>query len=317
MTLPFVTVAVPVLNEAAHIDACLTALCSQSYLGPMEILVLDGGSSDETAQRAACYPEVTVLDNPGRTQAAALNLALGRAQGEVVVRVDGHCLVAPDYVDRCVDALISTGAAMVGGGMAPAGGEGFSGAVAAAMRTRLGIGTARFHRPDAPAGWVDTVYLGAFRAQTGRQVGGYDEAMVVNEDAEFAWRLRAHGGIWFDPTIRSTYQPRSGSVALARQFYRYGMGRVATAVRHPGSLSLRQLAAPGLILGLASPWRVPVVVGYGLALLTTVGMARRMPVRQALRVPLAVATMHLAWGLGFFVGLPRALATSIRTGHHG
>lgn len=307
MTGPSVTVAIPVLNEEDNIGTCLSKVMMQRYDGSISVLVVDGGSEDRTVQIARGFPGVVVLDNPDRTQAAGLNRGLAVAEGEVFVRVDARCLIASDYVASCVGALENTGAALVGGAMAPEGRGRFQAAVAAAMRCRLGVGTARFHRPDASAEWVDTVYLGACRTETIRSVGGYDQAWKTNEDAELAWRMRPHGGVWFDPSIRSVYQPRGTARALGRQFYRYGAGRARTVVCHPGSLSLRQLAAPLLLVGLLSPVRVAVAILY-LAVLVAARLAvRRAPTPVGRRVPLVVLIMHLAWGLGFLTGLPAGI----------
>src|SRR5688500_10594236 len=141
MTRPLVTVAIPVFNEALHIDACLDAVDAQTYGNVVEVLIVDGGSTDATREIVARRGgKVRLLHNPrrsalaarrggtgrllhtaGRSQAAALNVALAEARGEVFVRVDGHCTLAGDYVVRCVGALSATGAAMVGGAMNPQG----------------------------------------------------------------------------------------------------------------------------------------------------------------------------------------------------
>lgn len=323
---PRVTVAIPVLDEEEHIGTCLTAVTSQTYAGLIEVLVIDGGSRDRTVEMAERFRGVRVLHNPRRRQAAGLNEALAQARGEIVVRVDAHAVVAPDYLTRCVDALEGKGAAMVGGAINPVArreGRGFQAVVAAAMSSPVGIGTARFHRPSARAGWTDTVYLGAYHTQTARSVGGYDPSAAPNEDAEFAQRMRGHGGIWFDPAIRSTYGPRTGPTALARQFFSYGRARARTVVRHPRSLSPRQVAAPVLLLGLLSPWRVLVAAAYAVVLAAAVLTARKAPVRVAAMVPVAVAIMHLSWGTGFLIGLPSAIVHRIvegrpaqRGGHH-
>src|SRR5580692_11418246 len=63
--LPGVTVALPVLNEAAHIEGCLQAVMDQTYPRIVEILVIDGGSDDATREMAARFPGVRVVDNPG------------------------------------------------------------------------------------------------------------------------------------------------------------------------------------------------------------------------------------------------------------
>jgi succinoglycan biosynthesis protein ExoA len=301
MSSPTVSVVIPVLDEAEHIARTLASVDAQTYANIVEILVVDGGSTDDTVSIAARNPRVRVLDNPGRMQAAGLNIGLDAAVGAVIVRVDGHCQLASDYVERAVATLTRTGAAMVGGAMTPVGTTTRERSIAIAMSSRLGAGPARFH-VGGREGEVDTVYLGVFRRDLARQVGGYAEDVGVNEDAELAIRMAPHGGIWFDPAIRSTYAPRPGFTALARQFFRYGRSRAATVRRHPGSLRPRQLATPLLLAGLMSPWRGYVAAAY----LVVVGgralaeLPRAPEVAPALA--LALPTMHGSWALGFVVG---------------
>ena len=145
--------------------------------------MVDGRSTDDTRARATGYPRVRVLDNPARMQSAALNIGLHNAVGDIIVRVDGHCVIEPDYVARCVEALEQTGAAMVGGAMAPDASTPVQEGIAAAMASRFGAGPARFHVGGDP-GWVDTVYLGAYRRAAALAIGGYATDVGVNEDAE-------------------------------------------------------------------------------------------------------------------------------------
>ncbi|HEY1488119.1 MAG TPA: glycosyltransferase family 2 protein [Micromonosporaceae bacterium] len=301
--LPTVSVVVPTLDEIASIDGCLDAIAAQGYPGIVEVLVVDGGSSDGTVARCLARGDVEVLANPDRIQAAAINIALAHASGDVTVRVDGHCRIAPDYVERAVAAIESSGAAMVGGGMNPTATGAQRAGIAAAMRSRFGVGPARFHGEGEP-GWVDTVYLGVFRTNIARKVGGYDARMVANEDAEFAHRMARHGGIWFDPSIRSTYSPRSTLPAVARQFHRYGRYRARTVVWHPESLRPRQLAPVALVVGLVVlPRRrqlaalYAVVVAAATVLDGTGGPAERASFAGA------VPVMHLSWGAGFIRGV--------------
>jgi hypothetical protein len=220
----------------------------------------------------------------------------------VFVRVDGHCVLEPDYVDRCVETLSKRGAALLGGGMT-AEADGFvQRGIAVAMGSRFGAGPARFHR-DGEAGWVDTVYLGAFPTELGRRVGGYAEDVGVNEDAEFAIRIGQLGGIWYEPAIRSHYTPRRDLVGLARQFYRYGRSRALTVRRHPESLQPRQLAAPALLLALMSPWRKPVAAVYGAGVVARTVVETARDRRASVGFAASLPTMHLAWGTGFLVGL--------------
>ncbi|MDQ4097042.1 MAG: glycosyltransferase family 2 protein [Actinomycetota bacterium] len=304
---PTVTVAVPVLNEALHIGRCLQAIEAQTYPGPLEVLVVDGGSTDETRARVAGRrPGIRLLENRRRVQSAALNIALAQARGEIIVRVDGHCVIAPDYVQRCVDALERTGAAIVGGAMHPVGDGWRARGIAAAMMSPIGAGPARFH-VGGESGWVDTVYLGAFRTALARRVGGYREDWITNEDAEFAIRMRPHGGVWFDNTIRSTYTPRSSIRSVAHQFYRYGAGRARTVRCHPRALAPRQLVAPLLVGSVLSPFRRPVMLAYGTLLAAVGGHQLTRDAKSSPWMVMTLPAMHFAWGLGFLRGLSMGL----------
>jgi len=306
ITRPTVSVVIPTYNEEAHLARTLESIGRQTYRGIVEVLVADGQSTDETRMIARRFSSVEVVDNPGRIQSAGLNCALARVRGDIVVRVDGHCVLADDYIERCVEALAETGAAMVGGGMTPTptekGGASVQRGIAAAMASRVGAGPARFH-VGGPAGWVDTVYLGAYRAADARAIGGYAEDVGVNEDAEFAMRMRRRGGIWYDPEIRSTYVPRASYRALTKQFFRYGRSRVQTLQRHPDQVKLRQLAAPALVLGLLSTRRRPVAATYGALVLARASYELGRDPEGAAALAVALPVMHLSWGVGFLYGL--------------
>ena len=303
---PSVTVVVPTYNEQQHLQHTLQSIGAQTYGNIVEILVVDGRSTDATRRIAGEFESVRIVDNPDRIQAAGLNRALAVAQGEVVVRVDGHCVLADDYVQACVAALEETSAAMVGGGMIPAASMTrfpiTQRGIASAMGSRLGAGPARFHTGGS-AGWVDTVYLGAYRSADARAIGGYASDMAVNEDAEFAIRMRPRGGIWFDPRIRSTYTPRSTFPSLARQFYRYGRGRATTALRHPGQVRVRQLVAPALVVGLLSGRRRAVATAYASLVLARAAYELTRDPGGAPALAIALPVMHLSWGFGFLQGL--------------
>jgi glycosyltransferase involved in cell wall biosynthesis len=142
--LPLVSVIMPVRNEAHFIRHSLGAVLAQDYPADrVEILVVDGDSDDATvAAVRACAgadPRVHILSNPDRLQAHALNIALAQAQGTIIVRVDGHTIVAPDYVWQCVAALQQTGASAVGGPLRSVGVTPMGRAIAVAYRSPFGV----------------------------------------------------------------------------------------------------------------------------------------------------------------------------------
>ncbi len=312
--LPSVTVAIPVFNEEGQIEACLAGVEAQTYSAILEVLVVDGGSTDSTRARAMGHAGVRVVENPRRSRPAAMNVALREAKGDVLVRVDARTALAPDYVERCVEAIERSGAAIVGGPMrleaASASGRG----VAAAMSSRLGGGPAAFRRTTGPARFVDTVYLGSYLVEVIRGLGGYDEVFGGNEDAELAFRAQNAGGVYLDPDIHSSYAVRADLRALASQYFRYGRARAGTICKHPRSLSPRQLAVPALFLGLLSPWRKPVFVAYLAMVLSRV--LAEVPKDPAAAPSFAVAlpVMHASWGAGFAKGLARGIVRAAKAG---
>ena len=313
-----VSVVIPARAAAGLLAGCLGAVLPQLRTGD-EVLVAAGDAATRDAAATVAAPDgvtVRVLDNPAGTTPAALNVALAAARNPVVVRVDAQARIPAGYRDRVVAVLADTGAVNVGGRQSARAPSGVARAIAAAMNARLGHGGATY-RGGTTSGPVDTVYLGAFRTDALRRVGGYDERFTTNQDAELNERLRRAGGVvWFDAELTVTYLPRTTLRALARQFRGYGRGRAMTARRHPGSLGARQRAAPALVLALAAaavatPWTaVPLALvagGYGAGLVVGTLVeggdgVRRLPLTVA-----ALAVMHLSWGVGFLTAPARPL----------
>lgn len=323
---PALSVIVPVLNEERHLRASIERVLDQRYPGDIEIVLAIGPSRDATAdvarQLAAEHPEITIVDNPSGTTPDALNLAVLAAQHDIIVRVDAHGELCEGYLATVVEVLESTGAANVGGRMDARGQTPFEEAVAAAYNSRLGLGGGGFHLAETPDGPADTVFLGAFRRAALEEVGGFDPTLKRAQDWELNYRLRQAGHlIWYSPRLVVTYRPRSTVMALAKQFFRTGQWRREVIRRHPDTASLRYLAAPTAVAGVAAGslaglagtlsgrrwlkagWLAP--LGY--ASIITAGSATMPELSPAARarLPLVLAVMHLCWGLGFIVGVRR------------
>lgn len=317
----FISVIMPVRNEEAFIARSLGAVLAQEYPPEaLEILVVDGDSTDGTCDVIRALPgaeRVRILPNPARNQAAAMNVGLSAARGDIIIRVDGHTVVAPDYVRQCVAALDATGADNVGGCMSPVGVTPTGKAIAAASRSRFAVPSA-FHVSATPQ-YTDTVYLGAWPRAVLERVGGYDERRLTNEDYELNYRIRRTGGrIYLSPAIQSAYYGRQTFPALAKQYYLYGAGKVATLRNHPASLRPRQLVAPLFVVALAAgallaPFS-PIALMAWLALLAVYAAANLVASATASRsrgtvrvgrVALAFLIIHIAWGVGFWDGVIR------------
>lgn len=329
--MPLVSIIVPCYNEQATIRLLLDAIYHQGFpLEEMEVIIADGLSTDRTRQEIAAFQRqfpqlpVKLVDNPKRIIPAALNCALDAAQGDFIIRLDAHCIPRPDYVERCVADLQAGLGDNVGGvwEIHPGGKSWIARAIAAAAGHPLGVGDARY-RYTSQAGEVDTVPFGAFRRQLFKQIGYFDEGLLTNEDYEFNTRLRQHGRkVWIDPAIRSIYFARSDLAALARQYWRYGYWKWQMLRCYPATVRWRQALPPLFVLGLVgllvlSPLWQParimmaaVILSYGIILLLGAlpHAVRKKDPALAVGVPLAIATMHFSWGLGFLWSMLRSIS---------
>jgi glycosyltransferase involved in cell wall biosynthesis len=325
---PLVSVIMPIRNEARYIGWSLRAVLAQDYpAGRMEVLIIDGMSDDGT--RAAirqvvgsCEQQsggrrVALYDNPARAVPAALNIGLRNARGQVIIRVDGHCEIAPDYVRRCVEALYLAGADCAGGPIATVGETLVARGIALAQSSAFGVGGAVFRTGCRQAGYVDTLAFGAYRRDVFERIGGFDEELVRNQDDELNFRLIQSGGtIWLDPSIQSIYYSRASLRGLWRQYYQYGLYKVRVIQKRGGVAAWRHLVPvtfvmcllASLLLALVSRrrrWALAVAGPYVLANgLASAWAARRGWLALPL-LPLAFFTMHLAYGCGFLAGLWR------------
>ena len=312
---PEVSIVMPVRNEAASLDATLASACSQATDASIEVIVVDDHSTDSsrsiTERWAARDERVRLVNSPRRGISQALNRGLEAARGRYLVRVDGHSIIPPDYVQALLDH-IRTDACEGAGGRKRAVGQGrFGRAVAAAHGSRFGIGDSKYHHSQREE-LVDHIPFGAYVTERAHAIGGWDEKLRTNEDYDFDFRYQQAGGrLLFDPAIVVDWRVRETPAKLAQQYYAYGRGKFMTLVRHPSSLHLRWLAPPmlvgslaaGILLGRTTPGRVVLaVVGGSYALFLTAGAATLGPrdsARLAPHVALALGIMHLAWGTGF------------------
>jgi succinoglycan biosynthesis protein ExoA len=319
-----VSVVVCVLNEERHVADAVQQALAQDYPGPLELVIALGPSRDRTnaivADLAAGDPRIRTVRNPDPRGAtpAGLNAAVAESRYPVIVRIDGHALLPPHYVRTAVETMRRTGADNVGGIMAAEGVTPFEKAVARAMTSRLGVGNASFHT-GGEEGPADTVYLGVFRRAAIARVGGYDETFLRAQDWEMNLRIRRTGGlVWFQPALRVSYRPRSRVRDLGRQYFHYGRWRRVVMRRHEGTVTPRYLAPPLALVGVAAGTALallgvrPAAVlpgGYLAAVLAgSLVEARGLGLAAALRLPVALVTMHLSWGAGFLTS-PKRLAT--------
>lgn len=316
-----ISIIIPILNESIYIrntiDAVLVQDCAQDQI---EILIVDGMSTDDTREIVRGYqqdhPNIRMIDNPTKIVPTALNAAIRQANGDIIVRVDGHTIIAPDYLRKCVDTLHRTGADNVGGCMTAVGINPFGKAVALATSTPFGVGNSKFHYATIEED-TDSVYMGAWPKEVFTKFGLFDEELVRNQDDEFNYRIREKGGkIILNPEIRSFYTNRSSPLALWKQYFQYGFWKVRVLQKHPKQMSLRQLVPPlfvlslftSVLLALATSWGGSLLLvttgSYLLAnIIASIFIAIKKGWKHLPLLPLTFLILHVSYGFGFILGL--------------
>ena len=339
--LPGVSYVMPVLNEVTHVRAAVDSLLAQDYTGPFDVVLALAPSIDGTerlvAELSAADERIRVVANPVGSTPAGLNAAIRASRHPVVVRVDAHSVLPPEYARIAVEALQRSGAANVGGVMAAEGLTPFQRAVARAYGSRIGLGGTP-HHVGGEEGPADTVYLGVFRRSALERAGLFDERFKRGQDWELNRRLREAGGlVWFTPRLTVTYRPRPSMRALLRQFLSTGMWRGELTRLFPASRSLRYFAPPvlvallalGLLAGVAgalqallgaAPWLLlglVVPVGYLLLVAAaTLAVARVDGPRAMLWFLVVIPSIHVAWGTGFVLGFAGLTSNIAAHRHH-
>ena len=321
MSEPSVSVIIPVLNEERFLKQSVQAILNQNYSGQFEIILALGPSKDQTnviAQELAQDKRIKLVENPSGRTASALNNAIKNSNFDIIVRLDGHAIVDSNYIKNAVKTLVESGADNVGGIMGARGVTKFEKAVAAAMTSPLGVGSASFHTGGSE-GPAETVYLGVFKRSALERVGGYDPAFTRAQDWEMNYRIRSTGGtVWFNPDLFVTYRPRPNVFKLAKQYFEYGSWRHEVMRRHPDTRrtksALRYFAPPlavalivigkilgsiGFVMGNALIWGYIFPLGYlALTLVSSLTLVKRARA-GALWLPIVLMTMQMSWGIGF------------------
>jgi succinoglycan biosynthesis protein ExoA len=321
---PFVSVLMPVRNEAAFIRRSVGAVLAQEYpRDRMEVIVAEGLSADgtrdiiESLQRE--HPNLILIDNPEKIVATGLNAALRLAKGEIIIRVDGHCEIASDYVRCCVSHLTDDNIDGVGGPLETVGETYTAEAIAAAMSSIFGVGGSAFRIGVKEARLVDTVAFPAYKRETIRRAGDFDEELVRNQDDEYNYRVRKLGGrIRLAPEIQSRYYSRASLPKLWNQYFQYGYWKVRVLQKHPRQMQPRQFVPPLFVMGLslllltapfftASRFLLAAgVLAYAiLTLAASVSSARKTHWRLLPLLPIAFTIIHFAYGSGVLIGLAK------------
>jgi glycosyltransferase involved in cell wall biosynthesis len=321
---PLVSIVIPCRNEEGYIGACLDSIFANDYpQDRLEVLVAEGHSNDSTheilSRYAAAHPAIVLVDNPAGVTPAALNLAIRRASGGIIIRMDAHAQYPTDYVRRLVEGLEESGADNVGGVLetVPADDTPAARAIAIGLSRQFGVGNAYFRTGVRERREVDTVPFGCYRREIFDRIGWFDEELIRNQDDEFNFRLiRGGGRVVLLPGVSCRYFARRSLGQLARLYYQYGYFKPLVARKVSRVMTVRQLIPAILVaslLGAAalSLWLPAGAIAFGLiagvyavfVITCSAAVARTEGMRCGIALAAVLPTLHFNYGAGFLRGI--------------
>lgn len=308
-----ISVICPVLNEEKFIKNVLDFFIAAEP-EQKELLILDGGSTDNTINVIKPYTDrfdnIKLINNRNKFVPFALNKGISLCRGEIVIRIDAHCIYAPDYFQSILKTFEDSNADIVGGPTRIIAESDFQKAVAFAMTSKLGIGDSKVHDINY-RGLTEHVTFGAWKKVIFSEIGFFDERLIRNQDDEFHYRANASGKkIFLNPDIKLWYHPRENLLKLFLQYFQYGLYKPlvlkkihsAFRLRHiiPSLFVLYLITIPFLVESLV--WFLPILI-YILLLIFNVFKMKKQSVKIRLLLPFVFFVIHLGYGTGFIIGL--------------
>ncbi len=329
MAQPFVSLIIPCFNEEKFIGTLLENLISQDYPHDlMEVLVMDGGSTDRTLEIIRQYSEqksfIRIVHNRERYVPFALNSGIRLSRGEVIMILGAHTFYPANYVPVLVKYLTELNADNVGAFLQtmPADDSIRSLAISNVLSSPFGIGNAKYRTGVREICKVDTVPFGCYKRSVFDKIGFFDEELLRNQDYEFNVRLINSGGsIYLIPFVTINYFTRSSTKQLFRMHYQYGLYNPLVSLKVGRPVVSRHLVPLVFLLFLVfsgagsfffafSRWLL--FTGSALYILGDLIFSARI-VRQEKRVKLFLHLpwifffLHLSYGWGYLVGIFRFL----------
>lgn len=272
-----VSVIIPCYNEEKYIESCLESLINNGFPEKdLELLVVDGGSSDATLELVKTqqeqHPLIRIIPNPNQKTPFALNLGIQHAKYPVLMIAGAHAVYPKAYISELLALMEERNLDVIGGAIEtkvkyanPK-----SEAIKWVLSHRLGVGNSMFRLGATALMEVDTVPFGLYRKEVFDKAGNYNEQLIRNHDIELSKRIKASGfHIWMEPTQKVTYFARENFSELARNNYGNGLWNIRTLfiTKKFRSLGLRHYIPLLFILSILLPVILAIIWDLRMALL--------------------------------------------------
>jgi glycosyltransferase involved in cell wall biosynthesis len=231
---PFVSVIVPARNSERTIGECVSSVLRADYPPERrEVIVVDNGSSDRTAEIVRSYP-VRYLSEPQRGPSAARNTGIESSAGEILAFVDSDCVATTGWLRALVREFDDAQVAAVAGEIVPYPPTTPAERYSATRKPRWQEPALNQSRPFAVTANV------AFRRETFDRIGLFDPALVSAEDQDIGWRFfRAGLRLAYSPHALVLHRHRQTGWALFMQHAGWGYGHALLHRKYRLPWSLR------------------------------------------------------------------------------
>ena len=318
-----VSVCVVAYNEEKVLGKLLEDIQAQDYdHEKMEVVLIDSMSTDSTKeimdrfqQQMTDFKNVQVLKNPGKKQASGWNVAIKNFSADVMIRVDAHASIPPEFVRKNVEILES--GEMVSGGPRPNmidESTPWKETLLLAEQSMFGSSMASYRRSQKKQ-YVKSLFHGAYRREVLEKVGGFDEQLGRTEDNEFHYRIRKAGyQICYSPEIISYQHARSTLSGMLKQKYGNGYWVALTLKACPECLAIYHFVPFAFVGGIVVTSALAVCHHSLLAklmwgaysclaiLMSFMAVKGQKKYWQQLLLPILFFLLHVSYGIGSVVG---------------
>lgn len=323
---PDVSIVIPCFNEEKYIGNCIDSFFKQSNDIVIEVLVVDGLSTDGTVgvieERQKRYPnQIKVVENRKKKTPFALNLGIDYAQGKYTLIASAHSSFDPDYLTSILDQFKTSNADIIGGVMETRvlNENSKSLSIVEVLSNKFGVGNSMFRVGIDKPTEVDTVPFGVYKTELLKSIGGYDTRLIRNHDIEMSKRILALGyKILLVPKPKCYYYARETFSGVYSNNFRNGNWNVKTVyiTKKFSSLSLRHFIPLIFVLSVTLPLLASVVLPYvwllslisllaysALTFSQAISIKSANPKTTVLYTFLCFYVLHFGYGLGSMKGL--------------
>lgn len=313
------SIVIAVRNEKNFIGKCIESLENQELDSERyEIIIIDGLSEDNTVdiivEKQKSYSNIILFKNPKKIAASAFNIGIKNSVGKYIFILGAHAEYPSDFIKKSLDSFEANAADCIGGKEIDKSRTKVGEVFAAVRNTAFGGGLSPYRYSNKKQ-YVKTVAFGCYRKEALERVGGFDEALIRNQDNDLNKRIIQSGGkILFDPDIRFNYFTRDSLKDIYKQLFFYGYWEAKLIKRRKSQLSIVTLV-PSIFV-IYTLLAILLLLFYGSAfflymefipyLAIFAYFAIRVIMPRGLNPMVALflyLLIHFSIGLGFIVGL--------------